>query len=139
MKKFLYPLALIALLCLALNAAAQMGTQKRNWIKVEDTNTLADFYFDPESIVKREGALRVLILMDVNISSEKIKSYFYEMILKCSSSGSHKYYQTYQETYSGNMLQGGLLMSGSGMNPNAGIYEDVNGSHISVAKVLCAR
>lgn len=139
MKKHQFFVAFMVVACLAFNASAQMGKQKRNWTKVEDSNSLADFYYDPDSIVKREDTLRVLILMDVNISSEKTKSYFYEMILKCSAVGIHKFYQTYRESYGENKLQGDLQINESGMYPNAGIYEDVTGSHISVARVLCLR
>lgn len=137
MKKYLLLIFFLLLNFLTVGASAQMGKQARNWIKVEDANLAANYYYDPASIVNRNGSIRVLLMSDVQFPGVKEKSSFSEMILKCSTSGPNKYYETYIELYSENKLQGDLIAGG--MNPDAGTYVDVFGSYISVAKVLCSR
>ena len=131
MKKFV----LLALIAFSLSSFAQIGKLKRNWVKVDDQNSVADYYIDPASIVKKGDLRRVFVMSDLQISSMKYKSTITEVVIKCDLNDENKFYSAYAESYSENMLQGVFLEGGK--YPDAGTLEDVYGSYISVAKSVC--
>lgn len=133
MKKF----ALLAAAFICLNASAQIGKTKRNWVKVDDQNSVADYYIDPASIVRQIDLQRVFVMSDLKISSLKYKSTIAEVVIKCGLNDDNKFYSTYAESYSENVLEGVLVEGGK--HPNTGTLEDVYGSYISIAKSVCRR
>ena len=118
------------------SALAQIGLQKRNWVKVEDLNVVADYYIDPASIINRSESRRVIVLSDRKAPSLTNGSVITEMIFKCNQNGGNEFYATYAEMYSGSMLSGDLV--GGGRYPDAGKFNNVFGSYISVANMVCS-
>lgn len=118
-------------------AQAQIGLQKRAWIKVEDLNSIADYYIDPSSIINRSESRRVLVLSDRKAPTMTKGSVITEMIFKCNQNAENEFYATYAEEYSGSMLSGDLV--GGGRYPEAGNFKNVFGSYISVSNMVCSR
>ena len=119
---------------------AQIGQQKREWVKVDDdTNMVANFYIDPKSIVIKNDVRRVFSMTDLKISSSgpsSTKSRFMEILFKCNPENSRKAYTSYMESYSGQMLTGKLLDGG---RAPAELYEELIGSEVYIADVVCAK
>jgi len=139
MKNTNVTIFIICLLCWTC-AFAQLGQQKREWVKVDDdSNMAANFYIDPNSITTKNDIRRVFSLTDVIIRRSEPnaeRSYFQEWLFKCNPADARKIHISYMEYYSGQMLTGNLLDGGRAPKEN---YRDLVGSQLLIADVVCSK